>query len=131
MKVINNAKLTYIAAQWCPSFVKRVFSSLHLQVSGKEVDTVELVAMNDDYIEVSIFDCPLTIRLGNFIPSGKDINRMVCGGKLEYALFIGEPNPDALTTEHRYPMTSGVLKIKWQNDPANKLAVTQKLHGAI
>ena len=60
---------------------------------------------------------------------------MTCGEKVEYTLFLVEEYtmPNGWVSGNGRPMDSGVLKIKWTNDPLirqKEIETYNKLHGA-
>lgn len=134
MRVIDNVKLPGFV-QWCSNFVKRVILPTQLHIDGKKVDTVEIVDIDEKRIYLSICGVSFIIRTWNYFPCEQDGNGMTCGEKVEYTLFLVEEYtmPNGWVSGNGRPMSSGILKIKWTNDPLirqKEIETYNKLHGA-
>lgn len=132
MKVIDSVKMPGFV-QWCANFVKRVILAAHLQIDGKDVDTVEIVEIEDKRIYLSICGLPFIIRTWNYIPCEQDEQGMTCGEQVEYTLFLDqEYTVDGVTSLNGRPIHGGVRKIRWSNDPdrfEREVRRYNKIHG--
>lgn len=134
MTIIDNVKMPGYT-QWIEDFVERVISTSDLHIDGKKVDAVKIVDIDDKRIYLSIYDLPFIIRTWNYISCEQDSNKMTCGETVEYTLFFAGKEytmPNGWVSANGKPICSGILKIKWSNDPAiyqKEIETYNKLHG--
>lgn len=132
MKVIDSVRMPGFV-QWCANFVKRVIMAAHLQIDGKDVDTVEIVGIEDKRIYLSICGIPFIIRTWNYNPCERDNHGMICGEQVEYTLFVDqEYTVNGVRSMNGKPLCDGVRKIRWSNDPdrfEREVRRYNKMHG--
>lgn len=122
MYVIDAVKMPGFS-QWCPSFVKEVFSERNLHISGKKIDTVIIDDIDESRIFLSVHGFPFIIRTWSYTPCEQDSNGKTCAEMVEFTLFLAVNDYDpqkGRISANGDPLYSGVLKIDWTNTPETK-----------
>ena len=62
MRIIAKVEMTNYA-QWCSLVVASLFDSRNITFNGEEIDTVEIEAIDEQRIYLSILNLPFSIRI--------------------------------------------------------------------
>lgn len=114
---INAEKNAY--TDWCGMVVANLFNSRKITFNGIEIDEVEVNAVDDKRIYLSIFKLPFTIRIWNNIPCDEECDEDYCVETVGYTFYCSAINE---CTDYTIPsgdgeaLCGGYLKMKWAYD---------------
>ena len=118
MRIIAKGEMTNYA-QWCSLVVASLFDSRNITFNGEEIDTVEIEAIDEQRIYLSILNLPFSIRIWNSILCEEETDEESCTEMIGYTFYcaaVGEHYEEDFPHGDGEALCGGYLKMQWNYD---------------
>lgn len=111
--IVNAAKTAY--TDWCAFIVASLFDSRNITFNGREINMVEINAVDETRIYLSIFNLPFTIRIWNSIMCEEESDEDGYTETVGYTFYcsaINTPSEDCfIPSGDGEPLCGGYLRL--------------------